>query len=256
MYRDDATALDEHDRAVGAILIGETLVAQCERNADRISEAVRMQSAERWRAVGDLHDDYLEIWRQLDRAKKLLENRGANTMSYEELRPHVKPALAIPRDEQTAIETDALDDARRAIEQLKLAVPGADWKGIARRTRDLVEIPELHRRHRALIATFCGVVAIFVAGYLATIAKEAPPDPAVELRRELAGIASERKLKIETTRMMLSDRCAPPLAHAYVKLLAMDGRKDDAMAFAAIYTDRCGEDRVVQNWASAPRVRR
>ena len=31
MYRDAATALDEHDRAVGAILIGETLIAQCER---------------------------------------------------------------------------------------------------------------------------------------------------------------------------------------------------------------------------------
>lgn len=255
MYRDDATALDEHDRAVGAILIGETLVAQCERNADRISNAVRMESAERWRAVRDLDDDYRELWRQLDRAKQVLENRGANTMSYEELRPHVQPALAISRDKQM-IKAEALDDARRAIEHLKLAVPGADWKGIDKRTHDLVDLPELRRRHRLIVATFLGVVAAFVAGYLVTLSKDAPPDPAVVMRRELNGIANERKITIETLRVVLADRCDPPLAHEYVKALAMDGRKDDAMAFADGYTGRCGEDRVVMNWANAPRVRR
>ncbi|MDX2090523.1 MAG: hypothetical protein SFX73_21875 [Kofleriaceae bacterium] len=253
MYRDDATALDEHDRAVGSILIGETLVAQCERSATQLADK-RSLPADRWRAVRDIHDDYTEIWRQLDRAKKILDARGANTMGYEELRPHVKPSLSMPTDERTAVEAAAFNDVRRAIEQLKLAVPGTDWKAIDKRSHQLSETPGLHRRHRAATAAILAVFVTFAAGYMVTMAQDKEPDPAALMRREIAAIAKERKLKIAMTNAMLGKRCDPPLAHDYVKLLAMDGRKDDAMAFADSYTIRCGEDRVVLNWANAPRV--
>jgi hypothetical protein len=253
MYRDDASALDEHDRAVGSILIAETLVAQCERSATQLTDR-RNLPADRWRAVRDIHDDYTEIWRQLDRAKRLLDARGANTMGYEELRPHVKPTLSMPKDERLAVEAAAFDDVRRAIEQLKLAVPGTDWKGIEQRSHQLAETPGLHRRHRAVTAGMLAVFATLVAGYMVTITPDKEPDPAVEMRRELVHIAKMRKLKIETANAMLGGRCDPALAHEYVKLLAMDGRKDDALAFADRYIASCGEDRVVLNWANAPRV--
>jgi hypothetical protein len=45
MYRGASSALDEHDHAVGAILITETLVEQCER-------AARVKAGPaRWRAL-------------------------------------------------------------------------------------------------------------------------------------------------------------------------------------------------------------
>ena len=69
MYRDAASILDEHDRAVGAILIGESLLAQCDRRADQICDP---HHTERWRAMREIQDDYPEIWRQLDRAREVL----------------------------------------------------------------------------------------------------------------------------------------------------------------------------------------
>ena len=44
MYRDTASALDEHDRAVGAILIGEALVDTCEEAGSPL------EPHDRWRA--------------------------------------------------------------------------------------------------------------------------------------------------------------------------------------------------------------
>ena len=111
MYRDSVNAIDEHDRAVGAILIGESLIAQCERAVDTFRNP---HAADRWRAAREIHDDYPEIWRQLDRARTVLASRGANTAAYEEMRPNVKPALAVPSATQdTEIDIEALDDARR-----------------------------------------------------------------------------------------------------------------------------------------------
>src|SRR6187549_3744715 len=128
MYRDSVNAIDEHDRAVGAILIGESLIAQCERAVDTFRNP---HAHDRWRAAREIHDDYPEIWRQLDRARSVLASRGANTAAYEEIRPNVKPSLAVPSATQdTEIDIEALDDARRAVAELKLAVPGADWKAI------------------------------------------------------------------------------------------------------------------------------
>lgn len=253
MYRDARTALDEHDRAVGAILIGEALIAQCERARERISDP---QAPDRWRALRSAHDDYPEIWRQLDRARKELATRGANTAAYEELRPHVRTSIVTlgdQRDQQ--IDPEALDDARRAVAELKLAVPGADWSAIDKRTSTLVEAPELRRRSWVGVAAVIGFLVVMTAVWFVGSIPDKKVDDRELMRRELVDVAVQRKVKIEYLRHAVADRCNPPIAQEYVKLLVMDGRGDDATMFADDYVGRCGADTVVENWANAPRPR-
>ncbi len=251
MYRDSVNAIDEHDRAVGAILIGESLLAQCERAVDTFKNP---HAPDRWRAAREIHDDYPEIWRQLDRARAVLAGRGANTMAYEEMRPNVRPSLAVPSESQeTEIDPEALDDARRAIAELKLAVPGADWKAIAKRTIELVEMPSLHRRHRLAVGTILTGLMLAIVTWFVAITPEKKKDKAEAMRHEIAEIANQRKVRIEILASAIGERCNAPLAHEYVKLLVMDGRGPDAENFADVYTGRCGEDTVVENWANAPR---
>jgi hypothetical protein len=253
MYRDAKSALDERDRAVGAILIGEALIASCER-AQVLGEA---HASGAWRAIRDAHDEFPEIWRSLDRARHVLARRGVNVLGYDELRPHVRTRLATARDDDAdAVQLDpaALDDARRAADELKLAVPGADWVAIEQRTSGLVRAPLLRRRRNRLIAA--GLVAVFAAGVLSWLSAIVPDkrlDRAAELRRELAQITMERQLKIIDLQHTLGERCDPLQAHELAKQLVMDGRSDDAKQFAAGYTTRCGEDTVVAHWANAPR---
>lgn len=254
MYRDGANALDEHDRAVGAILIGEGLVAQCERLAQRTRDPNMHQ---RWHAIREVQDDYPEIWRQLDRARQILASRGANTMAYEELRPHVLPSPTVTRDGQSQdINAAVLEDARRAIAELKLAVPGADWKAIEKRTHDLVETPQLHRRHRGVVAGLVSLFVLAVLGWAIAIQPEPKKDPRAEMRKELSQIAEQRKVKITYLQLALLNRCDAELARDYVKLLVLDGRGDAAELFADDYFPRCGSDTVVENWANAPRAPR
>ena len=130
MYRDSAQLLDEHDRVVGAILIGEALTDYCD-HAAHLVEIPATAANDRWRAVHEVHDTYPEIWRHLDRARGELARRGGNTIAYDDLRPHVKRAAT---DSEAKVDGEALDEAKRAIAELKLAVPGADWKAIAART--------------------------------------------------------------------------------------------------------------------------
>ncbi len=254
MYRDSANSLDEHDRAVGAILIGEAMLAQCERAVERVRGPALARAHDRWRAMREIHDDYPEIWLQLDRARAVLAARGGNTMGYEEMRPHVRPSLIVPSEtHETAIDPDALDDARRAVAELKLAVPGADWKAIARRTSELVEMPQLHRRHRLAVGTTLTALALAVVTWFVAITPEKKQDRAEAMRHEIAAIAGQRKVRIDILASAIGDRCNAPLAHEYVKLLVMDGRGQEAESFADGYTGRCGDDAVVENWANAPR---
>jgi hypothetical protein len=257
MYRDSANALDESDRAVGAILIGEALLAQCERAVGRIRDPRLSSAPDKWRALREVHDDYPEIWRQLDRARAVLAARGANTAAYEELRPNVRPSLAVPSERQeTDIDPVALDDARRAIGELKLAVPGADWKAIAKRTTALVDTPQLHKKHRLAVSTILTALALAAVMWFVAMTPEKKKDPAEAMRYEIAAIANQRKVKIQILSSAigtLGSGCDAQLAHEYVKLLVMDGRGPDADRFADVYTTRCGEDAVVENWANAPR---
>ncbi|MGE0549094.1 MAG: hypothetical protein AB7O24_14400 [Kofleriaceae bacterium] len=252
MYRDAATALDEHDRAVGAILIGETLIAQCERAVERVRklQAESPRSLERWRVVRDLHDNYPEIWRYFDRAQSELASRGVNTAGYDELRPNVRPRLASSSTtEPDAIDPDALDDARRAMAELKLVVPGADWGGIDERTRGLIATPKLRRSHRlALTAIFSGIaVAVFVWLYALMPARQV--DPAVEMQRELASIAVQRDVRSIVLQSEVNLRCDLPRAQELIKLKVMSGRYAEAKLFGSDYSLRCGHDMTISKWS-------
>jgi hypothetical protein len=247
MYRDTSASLDEHDRAVGAILIGEALVDACE-TADAKSRSVDAPH-ERWRALADANDAYPEVWRHLDRARRVLANRGINTAAYDELRPHAPKAVA--RGEK--IDGVALDDAKRAIAELKLVVPGADWDAIEARTAGLVNAPLSRRRQRLLIAGVVAVVAFACFAWFASIVPEHKQSRREQMRNELAEIAQQRKVKIDELRLALGNRCEPSEAHELVKLLVLDGRGPDARDFGADYVTRCGEDEVVEHWAHAPR---
>ena len=268
MYRDIATDLDEHDRAVGAILIGEALIDDCEGAAARSCEtgALRTPRAsvrrfaptwapKRWRAMTEVHDTYPEIWRHLDRARHLLASRGANTAGYDEIRPHTRRAVTQHGpDGSPRIDHAALDDAQRAMAELKLAVPGADWKAIAARTEGLVRAPlSFRRRQRIGIA---GVVALFVLTIIIWSVAIIPthrPDPRVVMRHELADVAHQRKLRIQTLQAQIGMRCDQGPVRELVKLLVLDGRGPLAAQLGDSYTERCGHDVVVQHWAKAPR---
>lgn len=251
MYRDAPTALDERDRAVGAILIGEALLASCER-ARVIGQS---DGPDAWRAIRDAHDEFPEIWRNLDRARKELARRGVNVTGYDELRPRMRTHLAAPAgDGAVQVDPAALDDARRATHELKLAVPGADWAAIERRTSGLVHAPLTGRRSNRLILG--GLVAASLLGALLGIPSLAPvPRPVPHndtMRRQIAEIAQQRKHKIAALQTSLGERCDPQTAHELARQLVLDGRGADVRQFAAAYTERCGEDPVVVHWASAP----
>ena len=251
MYRDEAFAMDEHDRAVGSILIGESLMARCEQSADRIRNP---RDPERWRAMREIQDDYPEIWRQLDRAREVLAARGANTMKYEEMRPNVRRSLAVDNEDRTqSVDVEALEDARRAIAELKLVIPGADWKAIAKRTHDLVEMPELRRRIRLPVVGIVSFVVLAVLTWFMSSIPEPQVDERAAMRQELSEVASQRRVKIQYLELAIGQRCDPPVAREYVKLLVMDGQGDRAERIADQYLDRCGEDTVIENWANAPR---
>ncbi len=247
MYRDTSASLDEHDRAVGAILIGEALVDACEAAAAKSRGTDAPQ--ERWRALAEANDAYPEIWRHLDRARRVLANRGINTAAFDEMRPHA--AKAVTRG--STIDGVALDDAKRAIAELKLVVPGADWDAIEARTAGLVNAPLSRRRQRVVLAAIIGVIALGVITWAASIVPEHRQSRREQMRNELAEIAQQRKVKIDELRFMLGNRCEPTQAHELVKLLVLDGRGPDARDFGTDYITRCGEDEVIEHWAHAPR---
>ena len=253
MYRDAKAALDERDGAVGAILIGEALIASCER-ARMLGESRRHDA---WRAIRDAHDDFPEIWRNLDRARQVLARRGINVVGYDELRPHARTRLATSGDDDTAVRVDpaALDDARRATGELKLAVPGADWAAIERRTSGLVHLPQLRKRNRPVAGALIALFVVAAVMWVSSLSPPRKPDRYAAMRREIAEIAQQRRMRIGQLQLQLliNERCAPLDAHELAKQLVMDGRTEEAKSFAASYTERCGDDEVIARWANAPR---
>jgi len=249
MYRDAAATLDERDRAVGAILIGEALIASCER-ARLLGQAARPDA---WRAMRDAYDDFPEIWRSLDRARHELARRGDNVAGYDELRPHVRSQLATGVDDEVRVDPAALDDARRAANELKLAVPGADWAAIDRRTTGLVAAPLIHRqRNRLVLAGFAIAFGFVALTWLSALAPRPRVDRRDAMRQELAQIADQRRARIADLQRAVDDRCELGDARELTKQLVMDGRAAEARSFAADYAARCGEDEVVTRWARAP----
>jgi hypothetical protein len=251
MYRDASATFDERDRAVGAILIGEALIASCER-ARAIGQA---DGPSAWRAIRDAHDDFPEIWRSLDRARQILARRGINVTGYDELRPHVRTRLATGGDDADGARVDpaALEDARRATGELKLAVSGTDWAAIEQRTMGLVRAPLLrHRRNRWIAGALVMLFTVAVLAWISAMVPHKKPDRRAAMRRELAQIAQQRRIKIIELQHSLGERCDPAQAHELTKQLVMDGRGADARRFAAAYTAHCGQDLAVLRWANAP----
>jgi hypothetical protein len=253
MYRDAIATLDERDRAVGAILIGEALIASCER-ARLLGQS---DAPDAWRAMRDAHDDFPEIWRSLDRARHELARRGVNVTGYDELRPHVRSRLgtASEADDAEAVRVDpvALDDARRATDELKLAVPGADWAAIERRTTGLVAAPLVaRRRHHLILAGFAFAFGFVALTWMSALTPRKRVDRRDAMRQELAQIAEQRRGRIAELQRALDERCDPPVAQELAKQLVMDGRGGEARLFATDYAERCGEDEVIERWASAP----
>ncbi len=252
MYRDTAQSLDEHDRAVGAILIGEALVDNCDRAAARVT-VTDSPATDRWRAVHEVHDTYPEIWRHLDRARGELAKRGANTIAYDEMRPHVKRAAT--DSEAVRVDASALDEAKRAVAELKLAVPGADWRGIAQRTAGLTHLPlgPRTRKHQLAIGTVIVALAMSLCAWFIQTLPVHKPTQHESMRRELHAVSSARKSRIDFLQGELGDRCMPYAAHDLIRLMVLDGRTTDAREFGAQYTAHCGADAVVEDWARAPR---
>src|SRR5690606_36555718 len=125
-----------------------------------------------------------------------------------------------------------IDDARRAIEDLKLAVPGADWKAIDERTTHLLEKPlERAKGQRFMLLAVISIFLFAVAGWLISIIPAEKVSRREAMRRELSEISQQRKLRIELVRVEIGQRCDVERARELTRLLVMDGRTADAKAF-------------------------
>jgi hypothetical protein len=169
----------------------------------------------------------------------------------------VRTRLATSGDDNDAVRVDpvALEDARRATGELKLAVPGADWAAIDRRTSGLVHLPQLRKRNRPIAGALIALFVVAAIMWVSSLSPRTRPDRHAAMRREIAEIAQQRRMRIGQLQLQLStnERCAPLDAHELAKQLVMDGRTDEAKSFAAKYTERCGDDEVIARWANAPR---
>jgi hypothetical protein len=251
VYRDATNALDEHDRAVAALLIGEALTDECDRAWARWRDEETATPTERWRAIREIHDTFPDIWRHLDRARRVLASRGINTAGYDELRPHARRAASNPGlDGSEAFDVAALDDVKRGLAELKLALPGADWAAIETRTQGLVKLP-LSRKWRQRLTLGGGAVAFVatIASLFMVLPHQEARAAAASMETELRLVSAQRKLQIVQLEADLSGRCLPPPAHELTKLLVQDGQRLEAATFASIYTLHCGEDPLVIHWA-------
>jgi hypothetical protein len=249
MYRDRSHRPADHDRAVGAIQIAGGLIADCATAAVRFGGPERH---ERWSAVRTLHDGYPELWNQLDAARRILAARGANTTGYDELREQVNPLAIASLDGTRPLDPVVLDDSRRALEELRLAMPGADWQELDARANKL-GATRLERRGRLVIAALvCGFVLAFSVWGTAMMPR-LRASAAAQMRVELAQVVVERRFRIDELSTAIGDVCDRPRVLELMKLYVMDGRFEDAKAYADSYEARCGEDMAVRKWANAPK---
>lgn len=250
MYRDRAHRPADHDRAVGAIQIADGLIADCVAAAARLGGPERHA---RWRAVRTLHDGYPELWNQLDAARGALAARGANTTGYDELRAQISPTLAIASlDGSHPIDEAVIDDARRALDELRLAMPGADWQEIEARARKLAALRLARRGRLAIAALVTGFVLAFSIWGVSMIPRHRP-SAAAKMRVELAQVVAERRARIDALSSTIGEICDRPRVLELMRLYVMDGRFDVAKTYGESYEARCGEDMAVRKWANAPK---
>jgi hypothetical protein len=253
MYRDRAHRPADHDRAVGAIQIADGLIADCTAAAALFGGPERH---DRWSAVRTLHDGYPELWNQLDGARRVLAARGANTAGYDELRGGMSPLLAVANlDGSRALDPALLDDARRALEELRLAMPGADWQEIDARSRQLAGTP-LARRGRRVFAGIAGGAVLTFSMWGMALMPRWRPTASTLMQLELAQVVVERRARIDELGGLTGEVCDRPHVLELLKLYVMDGRFEDAKAYADRYETRCGEDSLVRKWGNAPKPKR
>ncbi|HSK05015.1 MAG TPA: hypothetical protein VK932_27390 [Kofleriaceae bacterium] len=253
MYRDSAHRPADHDRAVGAIQIADGLIADCTAAAALFGGPERH---DRWTAVRTLHDGYPELWNQLDGARRILAARGANTAGYDELRGDVSPLLAVANlDGSRALDPALLDDARRALEELRLAMPGADWQEIDAQSRRLAATRIARRGRLVFAGIVCGAVLAFSVWGTALMPRYRPT-ASTHMRVELTQVVVERRARIDELSGLIDEVCDRPHVLELLKLYVMDGRFDDARAYADRYETQCGEDSLVRKWGHAPKPKR
>jgi hypothetical protein len=249
MYRDSAHRPADHDRAVDAIQIADGRIADCTAAALLLGGPERH---ERWTALRTLHDGYPELWNQLDIARRILAARGANTTGYDELRKQVNPLEIANLDGSRAIDAVILDDARRALEELRLAMPGADWQEMDARSKKLAAT-RLGRRGRLVFAGLAGGAVLAFSVWGSAMMPTWRPSASAQMRVELAQVVIERRVRIGELSETIDDVCDRPRVLELLKLYVMDGRFEDAKAYAGVYERRCGEDMAVRKWANAPK---
>ncbi|HWU86197.1 MAG TPA: hypothetical protein VN253_02935 [Kofleriaceae bacterium] len=251
MYRDRAHRPEDHDRAVGAIQIADALIADCTTALGLLRGPER---AERWGAARALHDDYPAIWTQLDLARRILTARGANTTGYDELRGQVNPVLAVTKlDGSHVVDAGALEDARCALDELRLAMPGADWREIDARAKRLAGTRLARRHHRFAVTGLIAGLLLATVTWATAIMPKHKPSAAMRMREELAAVVAERRARIDELHAKIGDDCDRPNVLELMKLFVMDGRFEDAKAYGDHYESRCGEDMAVRKWANAPK---
>lgn len=257
MYRDSAHRPEDHDGAVGAIQIADGLIAQCAAAIAVLRATERPQRHERWVATRTLQDTYPEIWTQLDAARQILAARGANTMGFDELRGQVHAVLAFANfDGKHTIDAVALDDARRGIAELQLAMPGADWREIDARGKKLANTRLARRTHRTAISCLVAAGALAMFAWSGAAVRRSPKsDDAAKLRAELAQIVSDRRTEIAALYTSIGENCDRPRVIRLMQLYVMDGQFEMANAYGSSYELRCGEDMKVRSLANAPRPR-
>ena len=252
MYRDIVHRPEDHDRAVGAIQIADGLIAGCMAAAAVLRGPER---PERWGAARALQDDYPEIWTQLDGARRLLAARGANTAGYDEVREQATPMLAVAKPDGThVVDAVALDDARRAIEELRLAIPGADWGEIDARSQKLAATRLERRSPRAAIACTVIALALLATAWSTAFApRHRGSTGAALMNEQIEVVMIERRFRIGRLAALIGDTCDRPRVLELMRLFVMDGQFELAKVYADGYESRCGEDMAVRNWGNAPK---
>jgi hypothetical protein len=105
------------------------------------------------------------------------------------------------------------------------------------------------RRQLAPAVIVIAIVAMTLGSAAANLLPTNRPDRAQLRREETRAIIDARRQTIAAL-TAVGDQCRPVVAHELARALVFDGRS--ARAYADDYTQRCGDDLVMEHWGNAP----